>query len=198
MYEDYNTEQYSFNSDSIGTVINEFNEIETLWRYRFTLFNRLYARVSYLAVTASDFGDPETGTQPLKSSPVINSTSITPTKIKNSGKVIVVPNPYRTDIDYSETWEQTSGTWYEDNRKIVFLNIPKKSVIKIYTLAGDLIKTLGHNNEARTSEKYAENGESWNLINDNEQTITSGIYLFSVVDLEDSSYNFVGKFVVIK
>ena len=54
----------------------------------------------------------------------------------------------------SRGWELTDGTWFEDNRKIVFFNIPPKSVIKIYTLAGDLVKTLGHNIDARTSEKY--------------------------------------------
>ncbi len=198
MYESYDNNLYSFNSEAIGTYINEFGEEETKYRFKFTLKNRLYAKVNYLAVTASDFGDPQTGTMPLKSSPSINGISITPTKVSGEDKVYVVPNPYRADVDYSGSWEYTGKTWFEDDRKIVFLNIPNKSVIKVYTLAGDLVKIIGHNDEARSSEKFAENGESWNLINDNEQAVTSGIYLFSVRDLNDDSYSYVGKFVIIK
>jgi len=198
MYTNHETDQYLFETDSVGTIINDDNVEETFWKYKFTLKNRQYAKVNYLAVTASDFGDPQTGTPALRSNPTINGSSITPTQTSEEEKVYVVPNPYRADVDYSNSWEASNGTWFEDDRKIVFLNLPDKAVIKIYTLAGDLVKTLGHNNEARLSEKYADNGEKWNLINDNEQAVTSGIYLFNVKDLNDDNYDFIGKFVIIK
>jgi len=198
MYRNWSTNQYSYIADSIGTHLNKYGVYETKWRYQFTLNNKLYGKKDFIAVTATDFGDPKTGTPSLRSNPSINGSSITPTKVNNDDDVYVVPNPYRADVDYSKSWERTDGTWFEDSRKIVFMNIPDQAVIKIYTLAGDLVKTLGHNNMARTSEKYAENGESWNLINDNEQAITSGIYLFNVKDLNNSSYDYLGKFVIIK
>ena len=80
----------------------------------------------------------------------------------------------------------------DDFRKYHNFNIFKK-------LAGDLVKTIGHNSHARVNApwQYGENGAYWNLINENNQAVVSGIYLFSVQDV-DSDYEFVGKFVIIK
>ncbi|MBN2789020.1 MAG: hypothetical protein JXR69_02375 [Candidatus Delongbacteria bacterium] len=173
------------------------------YKYKFVLQNKLYAKESYIAVTSSDFGDPKSGTPALKSNPAINGSSVIPTKLLGTEDVVVVPNPYRGDTDYESLgWENVDGAddWKEQDRKIVFMNIPLRSVIKIYTLAGDLVKTIGHNGNARVDARYqyGEYGAAWDLINDNDQAVVSGIYLYSVKDVDDDSYEFIGKFVIIK
>jgi len=172
-------------------------------KYKFVLLNKLYAKENYIAVTSSDYGDPKTGTPALKSNPAINGKSVIPTKISGTDDVYVVPNPYRGDVDYEAMgWENVdqADVWEEQDRKIVFMNVPLRSVLRIYTLGGDLVKTIGHNGNARVSERYqyGEYGISWDLINDNNQAVASGIYLFSVQDVDKNIDDFVGKFVIIK
>jgi len=99
-------------------------------------------------------------------------------------------------------WEDNDGQYVyaEEYRKIAFLNIPERCVIRIYTLAGDLCKTITHNgySDSDTPYWYGKNGAYWNLINENRQAVMSGIYLFSVQDVDNKKDDFVGKFVIIK
>jgi hypothetical protein len=99
-------------------------------------------------------------------------------------------------------WEDLDGsyTYAEEYRKIVFLNIPERCVIRVYTLAGDLCKVITHNGNSDPDVPYwyGRNGAYWNLINDNRQACLSGLYLFSVQDADKKKDDFVGKFVVIK
>ena len=110
------------------------------------------------------------------------------------GLVAVVPNPYRGDEYYNEynpPWERSSfaGTWMEQDRRLQFINLPSPSTIKVYTLSGDEVYTLDHNNP---NKGYAD----WNMTSNVGQTVASGIYLFTV---QDKSKNIqTGKFVVIK
>jgi hypothetical protein len=112
------------------------------------------------------------------------------------GKVAVVPNPYRGDIaynSYNPPWEKAGGTrdrWMEQDRKVQFINLPAHCEIKIYSLAGDLVYEIEHNNR---DIGY----EDWNLTSTVGQAISSGIYLFSVENLTNGDVQ-VGKFVVIK
>lgn len=115
---------------------------------------------------------------------------------QNVGEVAVVPNPYRGDIAYSSynpPWEKPQGSrpwWMEQDRRIQFINLPEQCEIRIYTLAGDLVNTIRHENSTRGFE-------DWNLTSSVGQAIASGIYLFSVEDLNKGGVQ-VGKFVVIK
>lgn len=112
------------------------------------------------------------------------------------GEVAVVPNPYRGDIAYSSynpPWEKPQGSrpwWMEQDRRIQFINLPERCEIRIYTLAGDLVNTIRHENPIRGFE-------DWNLTSSVGQAIASGIYLFTVEDLNNGTAQ-VGKFVVIK
>jgi hypothetical protein len=111
------------------------------------------------------------------------------------GKVAVVPNPYRGDEYYNEynpPWERSSylETWIEQDRRIQFINLPSPCRIKVYTLAGDEVYSLNHNN---SDKGY----EDWNLTSSVGQTIASGIYLFTVEDLKNGDIQN-GKFVVVK
>jgi hypothetical protein len=68
--------------------------------------------------------------------------------------------------------------------------LPVECEIKIYTLAGDLVDTIYHNDPV-------EGFEGWNLTSSIGQAVASGIYLFSVKDLRNGNAQ-VGKFVILK
>ena len=56
--------------------------------------------------------------------------------------------------------------------KITFSELPENGKVKIYSLSGELLKTI----------EIDQTTEEWNLRNDSEKEITSGIYLFVIVD----------------
>jgi hypothetical protein len=90
----------------------------------------------------------------------------------------VVPNPYRA----SETWNPAGS------HELHFINLPTRATIRIYTLAGDLVRELDH---ADTIRDY----EAWDLTNDAGRDVASGIYVYRV---EADGFSFQGRFVVIR
>ncbi len=92
----------------------------------------------------------------------------------------VVPNPYFAR--YSPMVETAEG-----ESVIRFINLPDECTIRIYTLAGDLVETIRHQNTRGEAE--------WNLLSLNRQQVASGIYLYHV----ESPYGErLGRFAVIK
>jgi hypothetical protein len=111
------------------------------------------------------------------------------------GKVAVVPNPYRGDVpyySYNPPWEKPPAgrKWLEQDRRIQFINLPNQCEIKIYTLAGDLLNTIYHDDPTRGYE-------DWNLTSSVGQAVSSGIYLYTVQDTRTGEVQ-VDKFVIIK
>ncbi len=96
----------------------------------------------------------------------------------NVENVVVVPNPYRG----SERWDQ-GGT-----RRVQFKNLPARATVKVFTIAGDLVREL-------VKDDSLTGDLDWNLKNADGQDVTSGIYLFHV--LSDSGFETKGNFVVI-
>jgi len=152
----------------------------------------------YYTVTAFSKPDTASNFPSQESSKSGNAKIVTPgTETPQTvGQVAVVPNPYRGDIAYYEyrpPWERPSslgGRWMEQDRRIQFINLPSPCEIIIYTLAGDLVNSIYHNNSDRG---FAD----WNLTSKNGQTVSSGIYLFSVENKKNGDIQ-VGKFVIIK
>ena len=107
------------------------------------------------------------------------------------GEVLAVPNPYRVDKDYTYEnggWEGRATDWSENKRLLKFIHLPPKCTIRIFTLAGDLVTTLEHDDPVR--------GEvSWNLLSESNRAIASGVYVFTV---ESDFGRQIGKFVVIR
>jgi len=90
----------------------------------------------------------------------------------------VVPNPYIVRA----AWETSK---YE--RMIKFNNLPDICTIRIYTLSGDLVRTIEHTDGTGTAD--------WNLLSRDGLLIAPGIFLYHV----ESEYgNRVGRFAVIK
>jgi hypothetical protein len=93
-------------------------------------------------------------------------------------RVRVVPNPYRG----AEVWDQPGATG------VHFINLPQNATIKIYTVAGDLVRVLQHTDPVRDYE-------IWDMKSGPGKSIASGIYLYRV---EALSFAFQSRFVVIR
>jgi hypothetical protein len=104
----------------------------------------------------------------------------------NNSRVWVVPNPYRENA----AWERSPVPGDPFTRHVDFFGLPRaRSTIRIYTLAGDLVRVLDHDGSSGDGQA------PWNLISRNGQDIESGIYLFTV---DSTAGHQVGKFVVIR
>ena len=94
----------------------------------------------------------------------------------------VVPNPYKVQSGFKEN---------EHLRQIRFTNLPEKCTIKIFTLTGEHVSTIQHEN--------AESGNVWwDMRTVNNQEVAPGLYLFHVEQLGNSNDSFVGKFAVVR
>lgn len=101
------------------------------------------------------------------------------------GGAHVVPNPYRG----SAPWERQPVAGDSFTRHVDFVGLPRgQSVIRIYTLAGDLVTRLDHDG-ARGGE------QRWDLISRNGQDVAAGVYLFTV---DTGSAHQVGRFVLLR
>ena len=158
------------------------------------------------AITSYDFGDPNTGLKSLESSKLENKTYVIGGRQVNDDfdfKVGVYPNPYRASAE----WDGIGGV---RDRMIWFTGLPSKSVVRIYTLAGELVKKIEHNADTYNgsdiqrlryiSEQNAvfSGGEhAWDLITDDDQAIATGLYLYSVKNTDSGEIK-TDKFLVIK
>ncbi len=103
-------------------------------------------------------------------------------------RVRVVPNPYVV----TNEWER-----HRDFRKLKFINLPGNCTIRIYNMAGDLVRTLVHTQtkpDVGGSPGQYGGDEDWDLLNESRQKPAPGTYFFHV---ESESGNQVGKFVLI-
>jgi hypothetical protein len=78
--------------------------------------------------------------------------------------VRAVPNPY-----YSRSTYELSGF----NRIVKFTNMPETATVRIYTLAGSLVRTL---RKTDTTSSLLE----WDLQNENRLPVASGVYVYTV------------------
>lgn len=98
----------------------------------------------------------------------------------NLDDIKVVPNPYIV----RNAWEPS-----RDYSRIAFTHLPDRCTIRIYTLSGDLIRTLEH------ESALFDGNENWDLLTKNNQKIAAGIYIYHI----DSAYGEkIGKFAVVR
>lgn len=108
------------------------------------------------------------------------------------GEVMVVPNPYRVDRDYTFEnggWEGRASQWSENSRLIKFIHLPVDCTIRVFTIAGDLVTTLNNYGSLTPGEL------TWNLISESNRALASGVYVFTV---ESNVGRQIGKFVLIR
>ena len=139
----------------------------------------------YYSVTSYDVGNPAIGLPSLESSLRQNMVEVIPGTPPTSDpdlEIGVYPNPYKV----RSMWDTGTPT----GRVIRFYNLPARATIYIYNLAGELVKTIEHEDES-TGECV------WNLITDGMQEAATGLYIFCVKD-HDTGRIKTGKFLIIK
>ena len=156
-----------------------------------------------VASLLTHFGDVDAGLDSFESSRVSNAVRVFPGTPPADGdaKVGVYPNPYRANA----AWDGASAR----TRKMYFYNLPARSEVRIYTLAGEIVDQFDHNaadyvGDIRWFDDFsAENrllpgGEhAWDLLSANQLGVAAGLYLYTVKDLDSGEIQR-GKFVIIK
>lgn len=168
----------------------------------------------YVAVTSYDFqqGEPRS----LESGVLTNSvyTIAGPDAAQAKGrKVSVFPNPYRGESGFDG--RDTQGGLNPRKRVLWFVNLPPRAQVRIYTLAGDLVRSYDYDaatyrgteaqgirpdNADLAEGRYLVSGgtmAAFDLLSENRQEIATGLYLFSVKDLTNGETQ-QGKFLVLK
>ncbi|MEM7660185.1 MAG: hypothetical protein AAF399_29020, partial [Bacteroidota bacterium] len=190
--------------DEATTFEGDTNEY---W-YRYTFDDISNGWQHVVALTAYDQGNEVNNLESLESAPLANLRRVFAGKPANdgfqNGDPFVYPNPYYARAD----WEGAST--FEEDRKVMFANLPRNCQIRIYTVSGDLVDVLEHDEayqgrDTRWHTTYSDpetatfsGGEhAWDLLSADNQIIARGLYLFVVVD-HDTGEKKQGKFVVIK
>ena len=208
----------------------EFEGDPKIYNYKYSIDNLVNGWQYALSLTAFDRGDEGSGLESLESSKLANAWRVFPgtemnekfdqyatpvaplsalfnKELKDSLELLkpfAYPNPYYAGA----SWEGRST--FEEDRKIIFGNLPERCIIRVFTLSGDLIKTIQHDqtyngSDIRWYSTYSDTertvfsgGEhSWDLLSESAQIIARGTYIFSVEDL-NSGEIWKEKFVVIK
>lgn len=215
-----------FEEVKLATPVTFENDTNT-YHYKYVIKNVINGWQYVVALTAFDTGDPESRLASLESSKIVNSAYVFPgkkenqilentnnflkffsKKRENSIDPFAYPNPYYAGAG----WEGASK--FEEDRKMVFANLPKKCEIRIYTVNGDLVDVLTHDESYKgqdikwfttyaggddTIEKRVFSGgeHAWDLLSKDTQLLARGLYTFTVKDMETSNI-FRGQFVIIK
>ncbi len=179
---------------------------ERTYEYRYVAEGLLSGWQYGFAVTAFDEGDADAGLDSFESGRTTNAVRVFPGAAAVTGSVrpapVVYPNPYRVQA----AWDGNTNT----SRKLYFSNLPARADIRVYTVAGEVVAEMRHDaadpsggdigwygalsgpNRVTAGGEYA-----WDILSENGLTVTSGLYLFSVRDL-DTGETQTGKFVVIR
>ncbi len=161
---------------------------ESSYNYRWEDINVVGGKNYYYSIVCYDFGWnaplAEDRLEPVRGGFSFNALSVKPLPFKQAtaDNVVVVPNPYR---GYA-TWERwnTSGV---REQKIVFMNLPSPCTVRIFTAAGDLVKTIKYNDSDYGAAE-------WNLSTDAGLLVTSGIYFYHV---DSDAGKKIGKFAIL-
>jgi hypothetical protein len=164
--------------------------------YVYSVTSLSVPNLTYREITPGVF--VEVPVDPLESGKGVNATLIDlPFSVSEQlDKVMVVPNPYRTDHDYtleSGGYEGPFGNWDENKRFVKFINLPEVCTLRIFSLSGDLIRTVEH--DGRSSTGISRGDANVPLVSESNRALASGIYIFTV---ESNLGAQTGKFVIIR
>lgn len=164
------------------SFIDSLVEIGSSYYYALTAYDN--GRTSWTVNPKAKFKETGTTRVPsLESSIYANKSQypFTATLVppKSLDEVLVVPNPFVIGEGSSQPGDQDV---------IQFVNVPNPCTIRIYSVRGDLIKTL-----------YAPEGKgaivSWDQATDYGQYVTSGIYIYHI---ESQMGEKIGKLAIVR
>ncbi|MFB1003754.1 MAG: hypothetical protein QMC70_06420, partial [Bacteroidia bacterium] len=188
-----------------------FEGDDTDYEYKFTVDNVLNGWQYAISVTAFDRGNEESNLESLESSPLANNFRAFAGKPVNKNLSTNAPFAYPNPYYAGASWEGKSS-FQEQSRKLYFANLPANCEITVFSAAGDFLDQITHNaqydgsdirwNQTFGAEDASQNvysgGEhAWDLLTENTQIISRGLYIFTVKDL-DTGKLYKGKFAVIK
>ena len=183
---------------------DSININNTYYHYKFENSEIKDGWLNYYAITAYDRGDPDANLESLESSIYSNRVYVYPgesasTEDQWPDEPTVYPNPYRGQA----LWDGYGSR----NKMIWFRNLPEEAEIRIFSLAGDLVDVIQHdesykgqdiNNIDERKNPLMSGGEhAWDLITMYDQATASGLYLFTVEDKNSGKVK-EGKFLIIK
>ena len=104
------------------------------------------------------------------------------TPVSQLGVVGVVPNPYKGGSQLNEEVHK---------RQLRFTKLPAECTINIFTITGELVSTIEHEN--------SESGNAlWDMRTINNQEVAPGLYIFHVQQNNSVASPYIGKFAVIR
>jgi hypothetical protein len=141
-------------------------------------------------VTSFDRDSLESGIANLPADQIVNENTAELRPVNsprdNVNDVKVVPNPYII----SALWERKrlgDPLLGEPIRDLAFINLPAQCTIKIFTIDGDLVKILYHDNGSGT--------EFWDTRSEANQIAATGMYFFHVSSEVGEK---IGKFAIVR
>ncbi len=187
--------------DDIATVVAEFDKIDGIGydtglppldengKRRFVDTNLLNGFPYWYAVTSFSSPSPANGLDAMENTPSSNDYKVYPGPAavgpSDPRQVGVYPNPYRAgsmfDVDASDP---------ELGRRIFFTNLPARCTIQVFTLNGEVVVTLEHDDPNSGQHE-------WQLLSDRQRAIASGLYIYAVKDHATGEVQR-GKLVIIK
>ena len=109
----------------------------------------------------------------------------------NLSQVRIVPNPFRQQSGFANVAER---------KRLAFINIPEKCIIRIYTVALDLVRTINHEGGGETTWGSTSSSGNDYLLTDFAMNVSPGVYIYhlesQVAGHEGEST--VGKIFIIK
>ena len=116
------------------------------------------------------------------------SPFIDPNKAKKDlNKIKVVPNPYFAANSFEGQNTFTSG---RGPREIQFRYLPNECIIRIFTISGELVKTINH------SSSIDSGTGKWDLLTKDNLTAAYGIYVYHIYAPEIGEK--IGKMAIVK
>jgi hypothetical protein len=193
-----------FNYIKLNEVKTFPNDTNQYW-YRFEYNNQLNGWQYIYSVTAYDKGDSVNNLESLESSLLANAVRVVPGTSVNDDETTAIgvyPNPYYGNA----MWDGKQ----ERQRKLYFFNLPSLCEITVYTIAGDVVDKFTHDAKSYNgsdiewfktygdgTQKMSGGEHAWDLITQNDQAIATGLYIFTVKNL-NSGFIKKGRFLVIK
>jgi len=157
----------------------------------------------WVALTAYDRGMPDQGVESMQSGVLATKVLAIPGPSSQQDETVYVfPNPYKGEAAWDGSRDREKYIW--------FINLPGKATIRIFTLAGDLVRILEFDADTyagtdvqglktQRERNVAMPGGmcAWDLISERDQAVATGLYIFSVENKETGK-NQVGKFMIIR
>jgi hypothetical protein len=175
--------------DSIGKKATDFSNAHYTWSVSL-IKDTLIKEPDQILPKPGDIIKFST-TKPFRSSDYVEFTTNKAdfkrsNALSDMDKIAVVPNPYVG----AASWETASATTGRGERLVYFIHLPNKCTIRIYTISGNLVKTLYRD------APVTDGQEPWDLTTKDGMSLAFGVYIFHV-DAPGIGQK-IGKFAIIK